>query len=362
MTLLTAAEHVASKPSELLGCRPPGRLVALLPAHDEEANLAAAIASLRSQTTPPDDIVVLADNCQDRTAEVAAREGATVYVTRDNRHRKAGALNQALHALLPHLDPTDHVLCMDADSVLCSDWCEKALTALTANPGIGAVSGAYVARRGRGFVTLLQRAEYAQERRRIARREGRVDVLSGTSVLFPAHLLQTLVRNRGYAYDERSWTEDFEITLAVQSLGYEPRCYSDLHVVTDVMETWRSLATQRIRWQRGTTETLCAYGWTPLTRRLWATQVLTYSSTLVTLAVLASWTATAVLGVNPDWRWLLVLPVFMADQAVATRKAGWAPTLVSVLLVPMWLYDGFRLAIYWIALGQSLRRTDAAWA
>ena len=83
-----------------LGCRgtvrPVGPLVALLPAHDEEASLGAALDSLRSQTRPPDRIVVVADNCTDRTVEIARERGVEVYETVDNAHKKAGALNQVL--------------------------------------------------------------------------------------------------------------------------------------------------------------------------------------------------------------------------------------------------------------------------
>lgn len=336
-------------------------VIALVPARNEAGTITVTVRSLLAQTTPPDRIVVVANNCTDDTAAVAAAAGADVHVVERNTGRKAGALNTGIARLLPDLTDGDHLLVMDADSVLCEDWIAHALTHLS-NPATGAVSGAYVARTGRGLVTLLQRAEYAQERRRIARRGGHVDVLSGTAVLLPVPVVRRLLADRGYVYDVTSWTEDFEITLAIRSLGYAPRCYSDLRVVTDVMETWRDLATQRIRWQRGTIETLRGYGWSPLTRRLWATQALTYGSTLLMLAVAASWTATALIGAVPDWRWLLLLPLFAVEQAVSTRRAGLAPTLVAAALLPMWLYDLFRLAVYWTALSRSLRRTRAAWA
>ena len=43
------------------------RMVALVPAHDEEASIAVAIESLWTQSRRPDLIVVVADNCQDGT-------------------------------------------------------------------------------------------------------------------------------------------------------------------------------------------------------------------------------------------------------------------------------------------------------
>jgi hypothetical protein len=55
---------------------PAGALVALLPAHDEEAALPAALASLAAQTRRADRVVVVADNCTDRTEDVARAGGA----------------------------------------------------------------------------------------------------------------------------------------------------------------------------------------------------------------------------------------------------------------------------------------------
>ena len=73
--------------------------MALLPAHDEEASLPAALASLAAQTRRPDRVVVVADNCTDRTEDVARAAGAEVFRTVGNTHKKAGALNQVLAGL-----------------------------------------------------------------------------------------------------------------------------------------------------------------------------------------------------------------------------------------------------------------------
>src|SRR5690625_6100357 len=72
------------------------RIVALVPAQNEEATVAQTVASLQDQSRPPDHIVVIADNCTDDTVRRAEQAGAEVLHTVDNTHRKAGALNQAL--------------------------------------------------------------------------------------------------------------------------------------------------------------------------------------------------------------------------------------------------------------------------
>ncbi len=106
------------------------KVVCLIPAHNEEDCLPDALYSLTKQTRRPDRIVVVADNCTDRTIEVVQpyRVGFCVEVieTVGNRHKKAGALNQALGEILPSLEDEDTILVMDADSFLDKRFIESA--------------------------------------------------------------------------------------------------------------------------------------------------------------------------------------------------------------------------------------------
>lgn len=40
-------------------------LTAMMPAHNEAATIQDAVRGLMNQTTPPDEIIVVADNCTD---------------------------------------------------------------------------------------------------------------------------------------------------------------------------------------------------------------------------------------------------------------------------------------------------------
>ena len=93
-------------------------IVALLPAHNEAADIATALNFLNLQSRRPDRVIVIANNCTDNTAEVAASCGAEVMVQEGNKHKKAGALNYALERVLPGLRDEDAVLVQDADSFL----------------------------------------------------------------------------------------------------------------------------------------------------------------------------------------------------------------------------------------------------
>lgn len=125
------------------------RLIALIAAHNEERCIGATLESLASQSRRPDEIIVVADRCTDRTVEIALSFGAKVFETLGNRHRKAGALNQALTTVIRDLDPADQVLLMDADTVLSRQFLAAAERRLsTTDPGrpdVGAVGAVFLA-------------------------------------------------------------------------------------------------------------------------------------------------------------------------------------------------------------------------
>ncbi|MBK8005200.1 MAG: glycosyltransferase [Gemmatimonadetes bacterium] len=58
----------------------PQPLVFIVPAHDEEMLVQRAVRSLLAQDYPPEllTVAVIADNCSDRTAELAREAGAVV--------------------------------------------------------------------------------------------------------------------------------------------------------------------------------------------------------------------------------------------------------------------------------------------
>ena len=127
---VTRAQHEGELSRQSVGV---SKVVVLIPAHNEEGCIAGALRSVWSQGRAPDRVVVVADNCADRTAEVARIWGAEVFETVGNRHKKAGALNQALEAILPELDDGDDgdaVLVMDADSFLDGGFIGHALEKL----------------------------------------------------------------------------------------------------------------------------------------------------------------------------------------------------------------------------------------
>jgi len=323
-------------------------VVALVPAHNEEASIAAAVQSLQAQDRRPDRVVVVADSCTDRTAQVAAEQGAEVWVTVDNEHKKAGALNQALRSLLTTLDDDAFVLVTDADSTLVPEFLDTALAEF-ADPNVGAVGGVFHGEPGGGLPGLLQRMEYTRYARELSRND-HVWVLTGTATLHRASVLRLVAAGRGAGlpglrgdvYDRAALTEDMEITLAIKALGYRVSSPAHCKVVTEVMPTWSALFRQRLRWQRGAVENLRTYGANRLTAPYLYQQGLVAVGMLsmgLYLVYMAWWLAGP--GLEPSAFWLSVGAVFLVERLVTVWRMGWRQRAVAALMLVEWVYDLF---------------------
>ncbi|HWG98852.1 MAG TPA: glycosyltransferase family 2 protein [Pilimelia sp.] len=346
------------------------RVTALVPAHNEAAQIAESIQSLRAQERPPDRIVVIADNCTDDTAAIAAGLGVEVLVTRDNVHKKAGALNQALDDLLPTLDRYDAVLVMDADSALDRGFVHHAVR-LLATGRYAAVGGTFTGKDGGGLVGMFQRNEYARYARDVRRLRGKALVLTGTATLFRALTLQEVVDARrdgrlpGHdrVYDVRVLTEDNELTLAILHLGLEIIAPKECTLATEVMPTWRDLFRQRLRWKRGALENLLDYGWTRITWSYWGRQLLSLIGIVVMALYLGSVAYSfAVAGrVQLHPLWIAVTIVFALERIVTVRGRGPAQMAVAGLLLVEMVYDVFLLAAQAKAFWEAAWKTDRRW-
>jgi hypothetical protein len=93
-------------------------IAVLVPAHDEEGVIEGTLASLQKLEYPRDQhsVVVIADNCRDRTAVIAAAHGATVYERFDeDRRGKGHALAWAIDRLFVEQPAVEAIVVVDAD-------------------------------------------------------------------------------------------------------------------------------------------------------------------------------------------------------------------------------------------------------
>lgn len=348
----------------------PARIWAFIPAHNEAENLPITLPALMQQSVPPDVIVVIADNCDDNTADLARDLGATVYVTENNTARKAGALNQAMRSLVDEVKAEDFVLVMDADTRLSHDFIATAIHEFNDDQQLGAVGGLFYGEPGLGLIGQLQRNEYYRYQLQIRHRRGRVFVLTGTASVFRANALADVAAargtllpgNMGDVYDASAITEDNELTLALKTLGFSMISPQDCAVETELMPTWSALWTQRKRWQRGALENLSTYGFTSVTARYWGQQIgIAYGVFALTSAYV--FLILGFLAMDQFiWYtfWVVLTLVFVVERVATVWAGGWPARLVAAPLVieiaySFYLQANFILSCWDIAFKRKKR-------
>ena len=342
-------------------------IVALIPAHNEEENISSAIDSLRDQTRQPDRIIVVADNCTDRTASIAVSMGVEVSATINNVDKKAGALNLLFKEIL---NSENLYLVMDADTSISKKFLEVAESRLDNNK-IGAIGGLFYGEPGHGLLGVLQRNEYARYSRTMAIDESKTMVLSGTASLFRGDALREVSELRGTelpgtngsVYDTHALTEDNELTIALKTLGWKMVSPQECNNVTEVMTTWPDLWKQRKRWQRGAIENLKMYGMTKITKKYWLQQFgIAYG--VLSFALLSALAVTVLLSVS-DYKiypfWIGITGVFIADRVWTVWKMGWKSRLVASVLIVEMVYDLFIQAVFVRSVIDSALNKEEHW-
>ncbi len=342
------------------------RVVVLIPAHNEASCISATIEAQLKQTYRPEKIVVVSDNSTDNTYKIAKSYPVTAVRTRNNKHKKSGALNWAWRK---YAADADIVVCLDADTILpenaISDWVMEFRT----NPGLGGSSSKFTMR-GDGLLVRLQRAEFAKWTTTGLRR-GWTSVLAGTGCAIRNSVLKEVAarsaRRGPWTYE--SMVEDFELTYRIRELGYLCQISPSVRAYTDAMKSMPSLWAQRMKWQVGTVEDLIDLGFNRLTAIDWFQQALGLLAAVIRLM----WVALLVIAATPygtlshNVLWVVLPFIFIVSdtaQALLIPHRDRKDIVLAASLVPQeifaWMRAGWFLAAWYEVLTGKLtsRRKD----
>lgn len=106
-------------------CLPKKRFALIVAAHNEENVIAHIVDSLYRQNYPSNlfDVFVIADNCTDKTAEIAEDHGAIVYRRSNNSARGKGhALEWMFSKIYNMREKYDAISVFDADNLVSSNY------------------------------------------------------------------------------------------------------------------------------------------------------------------------------------------------------------------------------------------------
>ena len=248
--VLTAAAWRRRRRSPVPVLREPARRFAvLIPAHDEEHLIGTTIDSLIAQSYPPEliEIHVVADNCADRTAAIAAARGAEVHERRDPANPGKGPALEWLMARLDDADRTfDAYAFVDADTTADPGFLAEIDRAMSS--GAVAVQAHYAVRDATAGPAVAFRAASFAARNHL-RPLGRVEI-GGTAGLL----------GNGMAFDRatirsRRWTdhltEDAELQLELLRDGVLVAFAPDARVAAEMPDTLDAARSQHDRWEQG---------------------------------------------------------------------------------------------------------------
>jgi cellulose synthase/poly-beta-1,6-N-acetylglucosamine synthase-like glycosyltransferase len=238
---------------------PRGRFAVLVPAHDEETLLSRLLQSLVGLDYPTDlyDIHVVADNCTDGTAAVAAEWGVYVHERWDTEQRGKGfALRWLLHQL-DHGDPRyDAFVVVDADSVVAPNFLRVMNRHLLG--GDAAVQSYYgVLNRDESPAAALRYVAlvlFNDLRPRGRDALGLSAGLRGNGMCFRRDVLER------FGWDAFSLAEDVEFHLRMVEAGIRVAYAADTVVLGEMPATLGESRSQNVRWERGRLQMLRTFG------------------------------------------------------------------------------------------------------
>jgi cellulose synthase/poly-beta-1,6-N-acetylglucosamine synthase-like glycosyltransferase len=222
------------------------RLAVLIPAHNEETEIAETIQSILPQMKEGDRLIAIADNCSDRTAAVARDAGATVLERTDRVLRGKGyALDFGLQYLAK--DPPEIVAIVDADCKVA----EGSLNALAqrVKDSQRPVQSTYLLRPPKNATLRDQISLFAFTLKNLVRPLGMQVfgwpcVLTGSGMAFPWSLLSQV------SLVGCKTADDMQLTVDVALCGMPP-LYEPQSRITGRLMQEADAASQRSRWEHG---------------------------------------------------------------------------------------------------------------
>jgi cellulose synthase/poly-beta-1,6-N-acetylglucosamine synthase-like glycosyltransferase len=231
------------------------RVSVLMPAHNEGAGIEHTIRALAPQLSDRTRLWVVADNCTDNTAQLAAQSGAQVIERHDPERRGKGyALAYGMERLAQ--DPPDVVIIVDADCELSPGALARLADDALRNDA--PIQADYVllpsaTPSARSTVSALAFLVKNRVRPRGLTALGFPCLLTGTGMAFPWAVLRKAPPTND------NLVEDMVMGLELAKLGHAPRLCPEVTVTSALPEGEQAATKQRTRWEHGALATMISY-------------------------------------------------------------------------------------------------------
>ena len=218
----------------------------LIPAHNEAEQIKEVLEVLQQQITQRDEIIVIADNCHDNTADLARSTGVTVLERKNLSDRGKGyALDYAIKQIKDN--PPEVLVILDGDCIIKADTIEnitcKAI--LTGRP----VQSTYLMEQPenpslKDNVSMFSIKVKNKVRLLGLNRLGWHCLLTGSGMAFPWSLIDRV------SLAGSKTTDDMQLTVDLALAGSTPVFCENAFVVGRLMKD-KAATSQRSRWEHG---------------------------------------------------------------------------------------------------------------
>jgi len=219
----------------------------LIPAHNESAIIKETLTHLMAQVRTHDKVIVVADNCDDNTDEIAAQFNVQVIVRNCTKNIGKG---YALDFGIRHIenDPEEIVIILDADCNVQENTIDQ--LAIAANLYKSPVQSLYLMEAPEHSDFTQKIAQFAFLIKNKIRPSGLKALnlpcqLMGTGMAFPWHLISKADLANGNIVEDMKLGVDFIIN------GNNTRFIPSARITSDFPTDSLAQLTQRTRWEHG---------------------------------------------------------------------------------------------------------------
>ncbi|MDJ0599542.1 MAG: glycosyltransferase family 2 protein [Crocosphaera sp.] len=218
----------------------------LIPAHNEEKVISETLKSVLEQVKKGENVVVIADNCTDKTATIAQQYGVTVIQRENAQQRGKGyAIDYGINTLKDN--PPEIVAILDADCLILPQTLD------------GMIRLAYTQQKPVQSVYLMETGDDPSFKDRISafailvknfirpyglKKLHSPCLLNGSGMAFPWSIISEaqLANNKT--------VDDMQLSIDLAIAGYPPLYFSEGKVIGRLMQEDKAKS-QRSRWEHG---------------------------------------------------------------------------------------------------------------
>lgn len=220
----------------------------LVPAQNEEYVISETLTQIRSQLKETDMLLVVADNCDDGTADLARKTGAVVLERVDLENQGKGfALDYGIQYLAQYAP--DVVVIIDADCIIGPGFIDgiSSLSILKNRP----VQSLYQMQHKNHNATPKQRlAEFAWRIKNHARPLG-LNYIGLPCQLMGSGMAIPFKQFKEIAMGSDNLVEDMQLGIDLAAAGYPPLFCQDVQLFSYFPESVHAAENQFRRWQHG---------------------------------------------------------------------------------------------------------------